>query len=420
MDPLKDENLTDDNAQASASTDESTSNVTLEDVNIDEWLGMPGAESVVTADEEQQEEKKTVFSSDKPADMSFLEDDSTDSQELTETDEAIAQLDDEIDNLQNATSARDKKKVSSQMVATFSKMIEEGTLMGFDDDKPLSEYEEQDWKELLQANFEQREADLRQRAPREFFQALPPELQYAAEYVAKGGTDMKSLFKALAQTEERRSLDPGKREDQESIVREYLYATNFGEGDKELLEDQVKEWQETGMLGKKAKQFKPKLDQMEQKMLANKLAQQEEFRKQQIAQKQAYMDNIYQTLKPGELNGVKLNSDKQKFLWDELTNAKYQSMSGQQTNLLGKLLEEYQFGKTQRYDLIAEALWLLADPQDYKDSIARNYVNDANGQALNTLKTEQSRRLQSSSDERSERDEPRRTIRKQPRNIFGK
>ena len=95
-------------------------------------------------------------------------------------------------------------------------------------------------------------------------------------------------------------------------------------------------------------------------------------------------------------------------------------MSGQQTNLLGKLLEEYQFGKTQRYDLIAEALWLLADPQDYKDSIARNYVNDANGQALNTLKTEQSRRLQSSSDERSERDEPRRTIRKQPRNIFGK
>jgi hypothetical protein len=215
-------------------------------------------------------------------------------------------------------------------------------------------------------------------------------------------------------------LDPGRKEDQESIVREYLYATDCGEGDKELLEDQVKEWQETGMLSKKAKQFKPKLDQMEQKMLANKLAQQEQFRQQQVAQKQAYMDNIYQTLKPGELNGVKLNGDKQKFLWDELTTIKYESMSGQQTNLLGKLLEEYQFGKEQRYDLIAEALWLLSDPQDYKDSIGRTYANDANGQALNTLKTEQSRRLQSSSDERSERDDQRRTIRKQPRNIFGK
>ena len=420
MDPIKDKNLTDDNAQASASTEEGASNVTLEDVNIDEWLGMPGADSIVTAEiDEQEDEKKTIFSSEKPADMSFLEEDSS-SEEFTETDEAIAQLDDEIDNLQNATSERDKKKVSSQMVRTFSKMIEEGTLMGFDDDKPLSEYDEEDWKELLQANFEQREQDLRQRAPREFFQALPPELQYAAEYVAKGGTDMKGLFKVLAQAEEKRSLDPGKKEDQESIVRNYLYATNFGEGDEDLLEDQVKEWQETGMLAKKAKQFKPKLDQMEQKNLANKLAQQEQFRQQQIAQKQAYMDNIYQTLKPGELNGVKLNADKQKFLWDELTTVKYQSMSGQQTNLLGKLLEEYQFGREQRYDLIAEALWLLSDPQDYKDSIGRTYANDANGKALNTLKTEQSRRLQSSSDERSERNDQRRTIRKQPRNIFGK
>ena len=420
MDPIKDKNLTDDNAQASASTEEGASNVTLEDVNIDEWLGMPGADSIVTAEiDEQEDEKKTIFSSEKPADMSFLEEDSS-SEEFTETDEAIAQLDDEIDNLQNATSERDKKKVSSQMVRTFSKMIEEGTLMGFDDDKPLSEYDEEDWKELLQANFEQREQDLRQRAPREFFQALPPELQYAAEYVAKGGTDMKGLFKVLAQAEEKRSLDPGKKEDQELIVRNYLYATNFGEGDEDLLEDQVKEWQETGMLAKKAKQFKPKLDQMEQKNLANKLAQQEQFRQQQIAQKQAYMDNIYQTLKPGELNGVKLNADKQKFLWDELTTVKYQSMSGQQTNLLGKLLEEYQFGREQRYDLIAEALWLLSDPQDYKDSIGRTYANDANGKALNTLKTEQSRRLQSSSDERSERNDQRRTIRKQPRNIFGK
>ncbi len=131
------------------------------------------------------------------------------------------------------------------------------------------------------------------------------------------------------------------------------------------------------------------------------------------------MDNIYQTLKPGELNGVKLDAGKQKFLWDELTTAKYQSMSGQQTNLLGKLLEEYQFGKQQRYDLIAEALWLLADPQDYKDSIGRQYTNDANGQVVGTLKTEQSRRKQSSPDSRSEAPE-RRTVRRQPRNIFSK
>lgn len=419
-----DENLTDDTTQASVSTEESTSNVTIEEINVDEFLGMPDANMIVTSSEEskeefdteEKEEKKTVFSTEKETDMSFLEQEET--KEISETDEAIAQLDDQIENLESATTDRAKKKASSQMAETFSKMIEEGTLLGFDDDKPLSDYDSDDWKDLLNANFREREAQLRNQAPRDFFKALPPELQYAAEYVAKGGTDMKGLFRALSQNEEVASLDPTKTEHQQKIVRNYLEATNFGEGDKELQEDQLQEWQENGLISKKAKQFKPKLDEMEQKVLAQKLAQQEEFRKHQIQQKQTYMDNIYNTLKPGELNGVKLDNNKQKFLWDELTNAKYESMSGQQTNLLGKLLEEYQFGKEQRYDLIAEALWLLADPQDYKDSIARNYVNESNGEVVNNLKTEQSRRLRSSSDEISERPDERRKLRKQPRNIF--
>jgi len=428
MDPLEDKNLTDDNAQASANTENSDSNVTLEEINVEEFLGMPGAEMVLTPEADvssensnqeqfEDEEKKTIFSSEKEVDMEFLE--KEDQVEMSETDEAIAQLDDEIDALESTTSERARKKASSQMAETFSKMIEEGTLLGFDDDVPLSEYSTEDWKELLNSNFEQRENDLRQRAPREFFEALPPELQYAAEYVAKGGTDMKGLFRALSQTEETISLDPTNEDHQTRIVQNYLQATKFGEGDADLQSDQIKEWQDNGLIAKKAKQFKPKLDQMEQKMLASKLAQQEQFRKQQIAQKQAYMDNIYHTLKPGELNGVKLDAGKQKFLWDELTSAKYQSMSGQQTNLLGKLLEEYQFGKEQRYDLIAETLWLLSDPQDYKDSIGRQYTNDANGQVVGTLKTEQSRRKQSSTDSRSEAPE-RRKVRRQPRNIFSK
>jgi len=418
-----DENLTDDATQTSVSTDESASNVTIEEIDVDEFLGMPDANMIVTSSEDskedfddvEEEEKKTVFSTEKETDMSFLEQES--SEEVSETDDAIAQLDDEIENLESATTDRAKKKASNQMASTFSKMIDDGSLLGFDDDRPLSEYSSDDWKDLLQANFKEREAQLRNEAPRDFFQALPPELQYAAEYVAKGGTDMKGLFRALSQNEEVAALDPTKTEHQERIVKNYLEATNFGEGDQDLQVDQLKEWQENGLISKKAKQFKPKLDEMEQKVLAQKLAQQEEFRKQQIEQKQTYMDNIYKTLKPGELNGVQLDNNKQKFLWDELTNAKYESMSGQQTNLLGKLLEEYQFGKEQRYDLIAETLWLLSDPQDYKDSIGRNYVNDSNGKVVNNLKTEQSRRLRSSSDETSEKPE-KKQLRKQPRNIF--
>ena len=53
-----------------------------------------------------------------------------------------------------------------------SKMIEEGTLFGFDDDKELDEYTTKDFRELFEANFQEREAKIRQDTPKEFFESL--------------------------------------------------------------------------------------------------------------------------------------------------------------------------------------------------------------------------------------------------------
>ena len=108
------------------------------------------------------------------------------------------------------------------------------------------------------------------------------------------------------------------------------------------------EWVNSGTIAKRANQFKPKLDEMQAQVLQSKLAQQEQFRLQQQQQKEVYMENIYNTLKPADLNGLKLDSKRQKFLWDELTGLKYQSLQGRSTNLLGKLLEDYQFSDKPR------------------------------------------------------------------------
>ena len=61
-----------------------------------------------------------------------------------------------------------------------------------------------------------------------FFDALPQELQIAAKYVADGGTDMKGLFRTLAHVEETIQLDPSNEQHQAEIARQYLTATNFG------------------------------------------------------------------------------------------------------------------------------------------------------------------------------------------------
>jgi len=399
--------------------------------NIDDFLPLPGAESVVTSDEDGNDDSpKTIFSKPEPADMSFLdatsdEDEDGNKAKVTksEIDSALQELDDQLaeeEDGENANKGGRKKVDKSGMVETFSKLMEEGLIVGFDDDKPLEDYSLKDWKELIQANFEEKERALREQTPKEFFESLPDELQYAAEYVAKGGKDMKGLFRALAQVEEQRSLDPSNDDHQEIIVRQYLNATNFGGGDQALIEDQIEEWVSNGTIAKRANQFKPKLDDMQNEVLRAKLDQQEQFKLKQQKQKEAYMENIYNTLKPAELNGVKIDKSRQKFLWDELTGLKYESMQGRQTNLLGKLLEDYQFGDKPRYDLIAETLWLLSDPDDYKENIRKQAKAEVTQETIKKLKTEEARKLSSTQSTNEETEKPAKKTLSKPRNIFSR
>jgi hypothetical protein len=88
-----------------------------------------------------------------------------------------------------------------------------------------------------------------------------------------------------------------------------------------------------------------------------------------------------------------------------LVQPNYPSISGKPTNLLGHLLEKYQFVEP-RHDLIAEALWLLADPNGYKTKVRDLGGKAATEKVVRQLKTEQSRRITSSNtnqDEEAER-----------------
>jgi hypothetical protein len=99
-----------------------------------------------------------------------------------------------------------------------------------------------------------------------------------------------------------------------------------------------------------------------------------------------------------------------------MTTTKYQSMTGRPTNLLGKLLEDYQFGDKPRYDLIAEAVWLLAEPDTYKEAIRQVAKNETADEITRKLKTEQDNKTATSNVLESKTE--RRTIKRQSRNIF--
>jgi len=373
------------------------------DVNIDEMFGMPGAESVMLpADEEKP---KSMFSKES-VDTTFL-DKTTSKEEVAkkeEVEETIAELDSLISQEEDTGNKGRPKVDKSGLAELASKMIEEGTLIPFDDDKSLEDYTTKDFRELFEANFQERENAIRENTPKEFFQALPEELQIAAKYVADGGTDLKGLFRTLAYVEEMRDLDPNDENDQIVIARQYLHATNFGT--PEEVESEIEDWMDMGRLEKKAQQFKPKLDKMQESIIERQLAEQEIKREQQADAAKQYQDNVYNTLSTGELGGIKLDRKVQGLLFSGLVQPNYPSISGKPTNLLGHLLEKYQFVEP-RHDLIAEALWLLADPDGYKSKMRDQGSRQATEKAVRQLKTEQGRRISSSVVEPDEA--PRRT-----------
>jgi hypothetical protein len=400
------------------------------DLDVDSWLGAPGAESIVTPSE--PEAKPTVFS--KPqTDLSFLDkpDDEENEDEnekkpigKEEAKQVLSQIldsdiKDEEEDEPRSKAGRPRTEKSG-LVEFLKKRIESKEMFAFDDydeskqslDDYLGSLSEKDIDELWKANVDNLKQEVAAQTPEQFFSSLPEELQYAAKYVADGGQDLKGLFAALAQVEQVREMNPADENDQEYIVRQYLQATNFGNAEE--IEEELTTWKDLGVLEKKAKQFKPKLDQMQEQIVHAQLAQQEQRRQQQEAAADAYIQNVFEALRPGEINGLKLDKKIQAQLYSGLVQPQYPSMSGRPTNLLGHLLEKYQYTEP-NYPLIAEALWLLSDPDSYRNELKKQGKNAAVEQTVRQLKTEQSRKNVSTYYE----EEPQKTRKiARPQNIF--
>lgn len=407
-------------------TNQQQTNVSNVDIDIDEFLPLPGADDVNIGDQK----KNNIFTQPKSVDMSFLDnddqdkdkddddkdDDKNDDPGKTDTsflDDLDGDGDDDKQDEPGKKTGRPRVDKNG-LIETVGKLIEKGTLLPFDDDKKLEDYSAKDWEELIEANLQERERAIKEQTPKQFFESLPNELQYAAKYVADGGTDMKGLFRALASVEESRSLDPAT--DSDTIARQYLQTTKFGSAEE--IAEQIQEWQDLGVLEKKASGFKPKLDRMHEEMVQAQLAQQEQAKLQREAAIKQYQDNVYETLKSGELNGIKLDKKTQSFLFTEMTQARYQSMNGRSVNLLGHLLEKYQYTEP-RYDLIAEAMWLLSSPDEYKENIKQQAKTAAAAETVRQLKTEQGRRIASNpTDDKDDERDTRKTLNRKQRNIF--
>tara|TARA_R110002020_G_scaffold23658_5_gene78624 strand:- start:5956 stop:7251 length:1296 start_codon:yes stop_codon:yes gene_type:complete len=427
---------------------EDNTNVQEIDVNLDELLGT-GVDTVMLAEEKKV--KKNVFSPMTP-DTTFLdkavepanvekeevavEDSEADSEEVEKTEEkpvsesitrqdvndTLAPPTDE--DIEDETEKKNKGGRPTALASATKALFEKGLLKPFQDEKgndePIENYTAEDFQELIEANFHEMENKIINQVPESFFNQLPTEMQQAYNYIANGGTDLKAMFSALAASNEVRELDTNTEGGQKHIIRAYLQATNYGT--PEEIEDELYSLEDRGDLNKKANQFKPKLDKMQENVVEQRLAKQQEEAKKRQAQSQKYIESVYSTLEKGALNGMDLDNKTQNMLYSGLVQSNYPSMSGKQTNMLGHLLEKYQWVEP-RHDLIAEALWLLADPDGYRNNIKVNTEKEVNEKTLRKLKTEQSAKSVSTETSKTTSTTRNRStggIQRSKRNFFGR
>ena len=393
--------------------DNKTQDTTVEqvDINIDElFAAAPDADAIVTP----ETKPKNIFSKSEGVDMSFTEkkeepkaeepaveepkaEEPKQEEEKVEEPEAkeekkeeTATLDDVLDSIdeeptEEETKKRGRKKIEG-IADVFEKLIKSEKIVPFDDDKPLAEYSAKDWEELIDANLEEKANQVRKETPAKFFESLPDELKIAARYVFDGGKDLKGLFQTLAQVEETSTIDVKSERGQERVIQEYLSATGYGTAEE--IAEEIEVWKDLGKLEQQALKFQPKLQKMQEKVVASKLKEQDLKKKQQEQASKDYMENVYNTLKDGALNDIKIDKKTQSMLYNGLVQPNYPSVSGRNTNLLGHLLEKYQFVEP-NYSLISEALWLLQDPDGYKSKIMEKGAQATVEKTVRKLKTEQ-------------------------------
>jgi len=347
-----------------------------------EFFDKPAAEHAADLKDKspvEEEDKPLVEGEDKP----IVEEEDKPGELSPEAIAATLDVDVKID------SADDKNLGGrpTTMEAVAKQLYEKKLIQPFKGEEDFSKYKEQDFVELFEMNAKNNNDTIQKDVEAAFFQSLSPRLQQAYHYVAQGGQDEIALFQALAASEEMRQVDITTEDGQEYAVRQYYQATNYGSSQE--IETEINKLKDRGELEEKAERFKPKLDQMQESVVQQKLQQQETSNKQKHSQMQGYMDSVYDVLEKGKVNDLELDGNVQNMLYEGLVNPKYPSISGKSTNLLGALLEKYQWVEP-NHELVAEALYLLADPEGYREKVREVNNKETVAETVRTLKTEAS------------------------------
>lgn len=403
-------------------TNEEKSFFSTQNTEVESFIEKP----LTSTEEKKEEEEKSEEEKAAEAAAAAEKKEETPAQTETKVDGDAFSLDKGGEKKEETSTTEDPEKNKggrpSNIVAVTNKLVEEGVFSLFEGEDDLSKYTAEDYEELYKMNIKNIQDKNLEQTQQQFFQSLPPELQQAYTYIYNGGQDLKGLFQALGAAKEIQTLDTASELGQENVVRAYLQAVQFGT--PEEIEAEINGIKDRDELEKKAQQFHPKLEERQNAVIQQRLQFQEQQKAMREQASQQYAQSIYETLKPGQLNGIELTQKQQDLLYAGLTQANYPSSNGGQTNLFGKILEDIQWGENRNHALLAEMLLLATDREAYHEQIRKSAVKENNKETVRTLKSAAAEKTGSSTQETETDDKGGRStgngIKREPKSFFAR
>jgi len=260
---------------------------------------------------------------------------------------------DENGNIQDPGKKPAVSSTKSELVEFLADKIQNSGFQPFNDydeekfasvEEYLNTLPKKDLRELLENNYQARETNIKDTYKQEVYNALPGHLKNAVKALITDGIDPREVYGALARVEQTTALDPTKEADQLAIAYNYLQTTQFGT--LQEIEEQISEWEEQGKIEQKAKQFKPKLDKLQEDQVQAYAQQADQIRQEREQNAAAYYNAVVDVLKKGEVKGHKLGAKDQQSLYDAmLISMKPSQLNGELQDALMQKIEQVKYIK---------------------------------------------------------------------------
>lgn len=207
------------------------------------------------------------------------------------------------------------------------------------------------------------------------------------------GKDVDQYLRTLIEENNIKSLSLESDYDQEKIVRQWY--KNEDQFTQEEIEEKIQELRDSSLLEKEAKRLKPKLDAAAESIAKQKEEEQRTLRELEKQVSEDYSNRVIETLKKGDIGGIKLSKEDASQVYSFLTNDEMEvtTHGGKKVTMtpLEAIIFYNKYDKKGSLERLALATLLLTNPEKFEESFKKKAMTKVTTEVVDSIK--QSNRL---------------------------